>query len=406
GRVVTGAGQGSQIVSPYDKEIAAEIAKVGPAKDIPKAESGWTVLGDDFIKGYMDSVQDLSDNAPRNLRIVTTAMHGVGADTVEGALKEAGFKDVYPVMEQREPDATFPTVAFPNPEEKGAIDLAVNLAKKEDADIVIANDPDTDRAALAVFDPRAGDDGKGAWRMLHGDEVGTLLGFAVANSPAVQANKAGAVLANSIVSSRMLRNIAMKAGLSYSNTLTGFKWISRTPGMVFGYEEALGYCVDPSSVRDKDGVSAALLIAQLANKLKAEGKTIIDQLDDLYREHGLYLTDQLSLRFSDLSLIPKTMAKLRANPPKELAGSPVVELADLSDGYEGLPPTDGILIRTESDSRVIIRPSGTEPKVKCYLEAVHPVARDASFDDITKARNETRQVLDQMKAEMKKILEG
>jgi len=406
GRVVQDAGQGAQIVAPYDKAIAAEIAKVGPANKIPIAESGWTVLGDDIVKGYLQSVLGNSDNAPRDLRIVTTSMHGVGGDTLAAMLEAAGFEDVHPVMEQRHPDPDFPTVSFPNPEEKGAIDLALALAKKVNADLVIANDPDADRCAMAVYDPRAGADGKGAWRMLHGDEVGTLLGFAVANSPAVQANKAGAVMANSIVSSRLLRRIAERAGLTYSNTLTGFKWISRTPGLVFGYEEALGYCVDPANVRDKDGISAALIIAQLVNKLKAEGKTVIDQLDDLYREHGLFLTDQLSLRFSDLALIPKTMAKLRANPPKELAGSPVVELADLNDGYQGLPPTDGILIRTQNDNRVIVRPSGTEPKVKCYLEVVHPVEYDASFDTVTQARQSARKVLDQIKTELATLLES
>jgi len=306
---------------------------------------------------------------------------------------------------------------------------------------VIANDPDADRCAVAVWDPRVAPmvstsstagarstgaqrgggeatpaveepSGRletkgakpGAWRMLHGDEVGSLLGLAVANSPAVQKDKANAVMANSIVSSRLLRRIAAKAGLTYSNTLTGFKWIARTPNLVFGYEEALGYCVDPANVKDKDGISAALVIAQLANKLKAEGRTIIDQFDDLAREHGLFLTDQVSLRFTDLSDIPKTMAKLRANPPQELAGSPVVELADLSAGYQGLPPTDGILIRTQNDNRVIVRPSGTEPKVKCYLEVAHPVEYDASFDRVTEARASARKVMEQMKSEMKSVL--
>ncbi|MCL1801749.1 MAG: phospho-sugar mutase, partial [Promicromonosporaceae bacterium] len=328
GRVVTDSGQGSQIVAPMDKEIAAEIAKVGPAKDIPRATSGWHILDDSFVKNYLDSVLGHSDNAARDLRIVVSSMHGVGAETLESMFEEAGFEHVFPVLEQRNPDPDFSTVSFPNPEEKGAIDMSIALAKKEHADLVIANDPDADRAAVAVFDPRIND-----WRMLHGDEVGALLGFAVANSPAVQADKANAVMANSIVSSSLLRLIAVKAGLTYSNTLTGFKWISRTPGLVFGYEEALGYCVDPANVRDKDGISAALIIAQLANKLKAEGRTIIDQLDDLAREHGLVLTDQLSLRFSDLALIPQTMARLRAHPPTELAGSKVSELADLSAGY-------------------------------------------------------------------------
>jgi len=438
GRVVTDSGQGAQLVSPYDKQIAAKIAEVGPANQIPRVATGWHILSDDIVNDYLASVIGHTDHIPRNLRIVTTSMHGVGGDTLAAMLQAAGFTDVHPVPEQRHPDPDFPTVAFPNPEEKGAIDLAIALAEKVNADLVIANDPDADRCAVAIWDPRAQPftphdanpalDGTppavegvapavepvetkgatvvraGGWRMLHGDEVGALLGLAVANSPAVQKDKANAVMANSIVSSTLLRRIATKAGLSYSNTLTGFKWIARTPNLVFGYEEALGYCVDPENVRDKDGISAALVIAQLANKLKAEGRTIVDQFDELAREHGLFLTDQVSLRFTDLSDIPRTMAKLRANPPKQLAGSPVVELADLNEGYQGLPPTDGILIKTQNDNRVIVRPSGTEPKVKCYLEVTHPVEMDASFDRVTEARVSARKVIEQMKAEMREVL--
>jgi phosphomannomutase len=403
GRVVTDSGQGAQLVSPFDKQIANKIAEVGPANEIPKAISGWTILNDDIVDSYLDSVLGNQDNLPRDIRIVTTSLHGVGGDTLAEMFRMAGFTEVFPVEEQRHPHPDFPTVAFPNPEEKGAIDLAIALAQEVNADLVIANDPDADRCAVAVVDPRAKNSNHG-WRMLHGDEVGALLGLAVANSPAVQANKADAVMANSIVSSTLLRRIATKAGLTYSNTLTGFKWIARTPNLVFGYEEALGYCVDPANVKDKDGISAALVIAQLANKLKSEGRTVIDQFDELAREHGLFLTDQVSLRFNDLAQIPATMAKLRANPPQELAGSPVVELADLSQGYQGLPPTDGILLRTQNDNRVIVRPSGTEPKVKCYLEVTHPVEMDASFETVTEARNSAAEVMSQMKQEMEAAL--
>jgi phosphomannomutase len=414
GRIVTDSGQGAQLVSPFDKQISEKIAQVGPSNQIPGVmgvgssveeangrleTTGVHILDDGIVQDYLASVLGNSDGLPRNIRIVTTSLHGVGGDTLAEMFRLAGFTDVHPVEEQRHPHPDFPTVAFPNPEEKGAIDLAVALAEKIHADLVIANDPDADRCAVAVVDPRAG-----GWRMLHGDEVGALLGLAVANSPAVRKDKENTVMANSIVSSTLLRRIAAKAGLTYSNTLTGFKWIARTPNLVFGYEEALGYCVDPANVRDKDGISAALVIAQLANKLKAEGKTVIDQFDELAREHGLFLTDQLSLRFTDLSQIPQTMAKLRANPPKELAGSPVVELADLSEGYQGLPPTDGILIRTQNDNRVIVRPSGTEPKVKCYLEVTHPVEMDATFDRVTEARNSARKVMDQIKSQMQAVL--
>jgi phosphomannomutase len=207
-------------------------------------------------------------------------------------------------------------------------------------------------------------------------------------------------LANSIVSSRLLSRIAAAAGLDYRKTLTGFKWISRAPGLVFGYEEAIGYCVDPANVRDKDGISASLIIAQFANRLKAEGKSIVEGLDDLARSHGLYLTDQLSLRFTDLSQIPATMARLRANPPAALVGNEIVELVDLSDGYDGLPGTDGMLLRSSADTRVIVRPSGTEPKVKCYLEVIRAVAPDATFEALGEARAAARSILDQLKQDI------
>ncbi|MDR0482019.1 MAG: phospho-sugar mutase [Cellulomonadaceae bacterium] len=402
GRVVTDWGQGSQIVPPYDQSIAAEIAQVGAANTIPRATEGWTVLGENVVDHYIAAVLGNRDGAPRNLRIVTTSLHGVGGQVLSRMLEEAGFTDVHPVPEQYKPDADFPTVVFPNPEEKGAIDMALALAQQVQADVVIANDPDADRCAMAVFDPRLGDDG--AWRMLHGDETGSLLGFEVAQRCAAEGASESAVLANSIVSSRLLARIAAGAGLGYAKTLTGFKWISRTPGLVFGYEEALGYCVDPANVRDKDGISAALIIAQLANRLKAEGRTIIDCLDDLARQHGLFLSDQLSARFSDLSLIPATMARLRANPPATLVGSPVVEMVDLAEGWDGLPGTDGMLLRAQDDTRVIIRPSGTEPKVKCYLEAVVPVEQDADFDTVTAARACAREVLEALKPELTAVL--
>lgn len=397
GRVVRGPGQGAQIVSPYDAQIASKIADAPAANAIPLAQGKYLQLDDEIVEEYIKSVEALSDGKPRDLRIVTTSMHGVGGEVLNRVLGEAGFEDVFPVKEQLEPDATFPTVAFPNPEEPGAIDLALAHAKEVDADLVIANDPDADRCAVAVFDPRIED-----WRMLHGDEVGALLAYAVTQS--LDDAEPGATLANSIVSSRLLGKIAAKADLNHENTLTGFKWITRTPDLAFGYEEALGYCVDPKNVRDKDGISAALVIAQLANELKAEGRSLIDLLDDLAREHGLFLTDQLSLRYNDLSQIGKTMQKLRSNPPKTLVGSPVVELADLSDGYQGLPATDGILLRASDDTRVVVRPSGTEPKVKCYLEVVHPVEFDADFEKVSEARASARATLDALKEEMAQVL--
>lgn len=407
GRVVTDAGQGAQIVPPYDGLIAEAIAGVGPASAVPRAESGWTVLGREIVDDYVAAVLTLSDGAPRRLRVVTTSLHGVGGATLARVLREAGFTDVVPVEEQLDPDPDFPSVAFPNPEEKGAIDMALALAQDVGADVVIANDPDADRCAVAVLDPRVGTyqgvetARSQGWRMLHGDEVGALLGYETATRAST--DRAG-VLASSVVSSRLLSSIARNHGLRHATTLTGFKWISRTEGLVFGYEEALGYCVDPAHVRDKDGISAALVVAQLANRLRSSGRTLVDALDDIARENGLFVTDQVSARFDDLDRIPETMARLRSAPPRTLAGSGVSEVVDLSAGHGGLPPTDGVVLLAADDTRVIVRPSGTEPKVKCYLEVVVPVARDASHDDLSAARVVARERLDHVARDVRAAL--
>jgi phosphomannomutase len=264
---------------------------------------------------------------------------------------------------QAEPDPDFPTLAFPNPEEPGAMDLAMALAEEVGADLVVANDPDADRCAVALPGPHG-------WQMLRGDEVGALLGqHLVRRDP-----KLSGVFAASIVSSSLLGRIAAAHGLGYAETLTGFKWISRVEGLRYGYEEALGYCVDPAAVRDKDGVSAALLVTELAATLKAEGRSLVDLLDDLAREHGLHATDQLSVRVDDLSLIEDAMARLRAEPPTRLGGRAVENSVDLATGSADLPPTDGLRYTLADGGRVVVRPSGTEPKLKAYLEVVVPVA--------------------------------
>ncbi len=416
GRVVTDAGQGAQIVPPYDALIAERIAAVGPAVAVPRAESGWTVLGRDVVDAYLASVRTLSDGAPRRLRIVTTSLHGVGGRVLARALADAGFTDVLPVEEQLDPDPRFPTVAFPNPEERGAIDMAIALASEARADIVIANDPDADRCAVAVYDPTVGTY-QGAetarshgWRMLHGDEVGALLGVDAVTrhrrEPGGARDGAGRrpTLASSVVSSRVLAKIASAHGFAHATTLTGFKWISRTPDLVYGYEEALGYCVDPAHVRDKDGISAAVVVAQLADRVKTEGRTLVDALDDVARAHGLHVSDQLSARFDDLERIGETMARLRAHPPRTIGGAGVARFQDLSAGVDGLPPTDGVLILGGDGTRVIVRPSGTEPKLKCYLEVVVPVARDASSYQVGKARVAAHAKLDKVKADMRRAL--
>ncbi|MDX3539609.1 phospho-sugar mutase [Streptomyces sp. MB09-01] len=380
-------GDGSQIVSPADGEIAAEIARVGTLASVPRPDSGWEELGDGVLEAYLartDAV--LTPGSARGVRTVYTAMHGVGKDVVMAAFARHGFPEPVLVGEQAEPDPAFPTVAFPNPEEPGAMDLAFAKAAEVNPDIVIANDPDADRCAVAV--PTA--DG---WRMLRGDEVGALLAEHLVHKGAQ------GVFAESIVSSSLLGRIAEAAGVGYEETLTGFKWIARVEGLRYGYEEALGYCVDPEGVRDKDGVTAALLVAELASELKEQGRTLTDLLDDLAMAHGLHATDQLSVRVSDLSVIASAMAALRAEPPVSLAGLRVVSAEDLTKGTETLPPTDGLRYYLEGDhkARVIVRPSGTEPKLKCYLEVVVPVA-EAS--DLAPARTRGQEILDAIKKDL------
>ncbi|MGW1817849.1 phospho-sugar mutase [Streptomyces sp. NPDC002125] len=357
-------GDGSQIVPPADAEIAAAIAAVGALDGVPRPESGWETLGEEVLEAYLartDAV--LSPGSPRTARTVHTALHGVGTAVLTAAFARAGFPEPVLVAEQADPDPAFPTVAFPNPEEPGAMDLAFATARRARPDLVIANDPDADRCAVAVPDASA----EGGWRMLRGDEVGALLAAHLVS------RGVSGVFAESIVSSSLLGRIAAKAGLGHEETLTGFKWIARVEGLRYGYEEALGYCVDPEGVRDKDGITAALLITELASALKEEGRTLLDLLDDLALEHGLHATDQLSVRVEDLTVIADAMRRLRETPPVSLAGLPVTSAEDLSLGTDALPPTDGLRYHL-TGARVIVRPSGTEPKLKCYLEAVVPVA--------------------------------
>ncbi|MGO4236716.1 phospho-sugar mutase [Pseudarthrobacter sp. YAF2] len=392
---VSADGDGAQIVAPYDARIAERISAVGPVDSIELADSGWTVLDGSLAADYRQATAALAmpDRFPaRDLRIVLTPLHGVGGATALEVLRAAGFTDVTMVAEQAEPDPEFPTVSFPNPEEPGALDLAVETAARLDADIVIANDPDADRAAVAAKDPDTG-----AWRMLRGDEVGALLGAHIAARLADAGTGAEAdhqgVFANSIVSSRLLARVAAGAGFAHEATLTGFKWISRVPGLTYGYEEALGYCVAPDLVKDKDGISAALLIAELAATAKAAGKTVFDTLDELYLQHGLHASDQLSIRVADLGLLDAMMNRLRVSPPESFGQSAVEVFTDLAEGSGQLPPTEGLLYITRDLTRVIIRPSGTEPKLKCYLEVIHQVGSAA---ELPEARQAARASLDEV----------
>ena len=355
--------EGSQIVPPADAEISTFISSVAshPLSSILLSDD-WTTLGDDVLDDYVAQVATLvGQHSPRQARVVYTPLHGVGGETFERVLKRAGFPASIRVDDQFEPDPEFPTVAFPNPEEPGAIDLAIQEAKRATADLVIANDPDADRCAVAV--PLPGSPGE--WRMLTGDEVGSLLGWWM-----IERGATSGVFARSLVSSSMLDAIAGAHGLASAQTLTGFKWIARVPGLEFGYEEALGYCVDPLHVRDKDGISAGLLVIEMASALKEHGRALTDVLDDLDREHGIHATSQVSVRVSDLGKITDIMRSLRANPPSNIAGIAVLGMDDLEAPTDGLPPTDGLRFRLEGGARIIVRPSGTEPKIKCYLEVI------------------------------------
>ncbi|MGZ6745300.1 MAG: phospho-sugar mutase [Nocardioides sp.] len=349
-------GDGSQIVPPADSGIAAAIAAVGALTDVPRGGAG-SVLGDEIVDRYLDTVAGLAEDGPRDLDIVYTPLHGVGGTSVVQVLETAGFAAPRVVEQQEQPDADFPTVAFPNPEEPGAMDLAMALAESSGADLVVANDPDADRCAAAVPGPHG-------WRMLRGDEVGALLAHHL-----LRAGRQG-TYATSIVSSSLLGTMARAAGQPYEETLTGFKWIGRVPGLAFGYEEALGYCCDPEHVRDKDGVSALLLLCEIAAGAKAAGRTLLDLLDDIALEHGLHATDQLSVRVTDLGEITAAMQRLRSTPPTSLGGLAVVGVDDLAAGSAALPPTEGLRYRLAEGARVVVRPSGTEPKLKCYLEVV------------------------------------
>jgi phosphomannomutase len=388
-------GDGSQIVPPADSGIAAAIGRCERVADIPRAADGWEVLGQQVLEDYVEAAAAVVDpQSPRDLAVVHTSLHGVGNEVVARAFTRAGFPSPTVVATQAEPDPAFPTVSFPNPEEPGAIDAALALAAQVGADLVLANDPDADRCAAAVPDPASVDDtNAGGWRMLRGDEVGALLGAHLLS----RGVDTGAVFASSIVSSRLLSAQAAAAGVPFEETLTGFKWIARVPGLRYGYEEALGYCVDPASVQDKDGVTAALLLAEMAAGLRAQGRTLLDVLDDLAVAHGLHATDALSVRVEDLSLIATVMQRLRSAPPPQIGGVEVRAVDDLALGSGGLPPTEGLRYHLADGSRVIVRPSGTEPKLKVYLEVVVPVVEPGALGQ---ARTEGARRLARLRASM------
>jgi len=394
------ADAGSQIVPPADAAIAAAIAQVaeGSVADLPRADD-FEILTDAILEAYVaataavarpstrsarsgtdnrgarsgtnDDNRSLSEGEARvegsptsRLRVAYTAMHGVGLETAQLVFAAAGLPPLLPVPEQSEPDGRFPTLVFPNPEEPGALDLSFAFATANDADLIVANDPDADRLAIAVPDPGEPD----GWRRLTGNEVGLILGWDAAESAAAEAVTDGPrpTLANSLVSSPGLARIAAHWGLAHAETLTGFKWISRVPGLVYGYEEALGYLVNPGTVRDKDGISAAVRFVALAERWRAEGRTVDDALDSIAAAVGGYASGQVSIRVEDLADIARLMARLRATPPTAFAG---IDVARTTDHLEAAEASDILRYDLVDGSRIIVRPSGTEPKLKAYLDS-------------------------------------
>ena len=356
---------GSQIVTPADAQIAAEIDRVatGSVADLPRS-TDFTIADDDVVAAYVLATSAMArTSAPRrDLRVVYSAMHGVGWEVAERVLTAAGA-DLRPVSEQQHPDPEFPTVAFPNPEEPGAMDLTFAHAAGVGADIAVVNDPDADRLGVAI--PTR----DGGWRALLGNEIGLLLGWRAAQR-LVASGQTDAVLACSLVSSPALALIAAATGLRHEETLTGFKWISRVEHIGFGYEEALGFLVDPVKVRDKDGISAALDFVIMASELAAEGRSIEDRLDELAELVGGTASGQVSVRVTDLAEISRMSARLRDQPPAEIAGRAVVSIDDFLTGVGEFARGDILRYRLDDGSRIIVRPSGTEPKLKVYLDAM------------------------------------
>lgn len=368
----------SQIINPTDGFIADEIAAITSLRALPRG-SKWTILGEEVISDYIARTVKLAPR-PGDIKIVYTAMHGVGTEVIQRVFNHAGFATLILVDEQCTPDPDFPTVAFPNPEEPGAIDLALAKARDFGADLVIANDPDADRCAAAINDPQVG------WRMLRGDELGVIFGEWIARTHPT------GTFGNSIVSSSALRKIAAHYNVDFKEVLTGFKWLAKIEDLAFGYEEAIGYSVDSETVNDKDGVSAAIFLAQIAMDLKRDGLTLSNLLDEIWQRHGFHGTEQISIRVADMSAITRLLAGLRQNPPAEIAGRKVEKIDDLAAPTDGLPPTDGLRLWLAGGIRVIIRPSGTEAKMKCYIEV------------ITKSSDESVELLNQLRGPLKEFL--
>lgn len=389
-------GDGAQIAPPIDTEIEAEIDAVGlvSSDDLASADDSRIVnTNDSLITDYLGSALGvLSNETSRDISVVYTPVHGVGREVLLRAFEAAGYRPPVVVPEQGDPDPDFPTAAFPNPEEPGVLDLAIALAVKCGADLVIANDPDADRMAAVV------PDGEG-WHALTGNEIGCLL------AEHVLASGAGSdrLVATTVVSSRLLSVIAAHHGVNFEETLTGFKWIMRPAiertdcRFAIGYEESLGYCIG-TGVRDKDGISAALAFAEMAAEVKAEGRTVMDLLDDLHRRHGVYHSAQRSFRFEGpdgSKIMAGLMSAMRSDPPSAVGDQTVESVMDLLADGTGLPPTDAIILELSGRTRLVMRPSGTEPKLKLYGETVVEVVDEDGIDGLPAARRTATQRLDQ-----------
>ncbi|HLP23257.1 MAG TPA: phospho-sugar mutase [Microbacteriaceae bacterium] len=390
-----GADQGSQIVAPDDATIAAHIAAVAESvrfDDHPRGS--FEIAEESVVEAYVTATARLIRSGATAVPFVYTAMHGVGAETFLRVLDAAGLPHPELVAEQATPDGRFPTVAFPNPEEPGALDLAFATAERSGAPLIVAHDPDADRLAIAI------PDGAGSYRRLSGNELGLLLGWKVAReqSRAAGDGAPSGTLACSMVSSPGLREVARAYQLDFQETPTGFKWISRADHLVFGFEEALGYLVNPADVRDKDGISAAAAFLDLASELAAAGSTVAEHLDAFVEQFGCFASAQVSVRVTDLSRIADTMARLRAEPPTALGTHRVDRVEDLAEGLGELPPADVLRIWLQDGSRVMVRPSGTEPKLKVYIDAA------ATHGSVAERRRAAEATVAELEAAMRALV--
>ncbi|MDR2748947.1 MAG: phospho-sugar mutase [Bifidobacteriaceae bacterium] len=401
GRIIPGLGKGAQIVEPYDKEIAKLIAHQPGANKIKLAKKGWLKLDNKIVDRYIFSIRQLNTTllfneitpeTKESIKIVTTGMHGVGGWVQIEALKKEGYYNVVQVEEQAKPDPRFPTVPFPNPEEKGTMNIALEYARREKADLVLANDPDADRLGVALWDPYIKD-----YRVLMGDETAQLFMeyFSRIAEP-------GQAFGSSLVSSRFMNTFAKAKGIPYMQTLTGHKWLSRVPNAIFVYEEAIGFNCNPKLIADKDGPTAGAVLANICAYFKQRGKTLFDILDMHAKTFGLYKQSQVSIRLDTPKKIKGLVEHIRHNMPDEIDSAKVDSFFDVEAHDFGTLSTNAIVICTKGDTRILVRPSGTEPKVKFYIEVIIPCDHHAPQDELAEVRKTARDKLARIEAVLKK----